>query len=204
MSKFERVLWTFLAGQPISMVDVDKDMMAMIPGPISSGEKGLGDSDTRVDDQTNLPQAFQSMSETFGLVRTRIDIKDDHPNGRISTARRPVHDRLEVRTIGVDTRNQRAARLWFSGSDEELWEYIHEKGNGFSEGLKHTKFLQTRRSLVDDCKLRHVVAASIHRETRPTCTIAEAGDGARLTRERERERERESRAGPRFSSSSAT
>jgi hypothetical protein len=107
MGGYERVLWTFPAGQPVSMADVDKDAMAMIPGPISAGEKGLGHSDTRVDDQSNLPRSFQSMSETFGLVRPRIDITDDdNPKGRISTDRRPVHDRLELRIIGVDTHNQ--------------------------------------------------------------------------------------------------
>ena len=112
MSKVERVLWTFLAGQPVSMADVDKDAMAMIPGPISSGEKGLGHSDTRVDDQSNLPRSFQSMSETFGLARPRANITDDdYPNGRISTDRRPVHDRLELRITGVDTHtiNERRA-----------------------------------------------------------------------------------------------
>ena len=47
----KEVLWTFMAGQPVRIEEIDRQIRSLIPGPISFGERDLTRSDLRPDDQ---------------------------------------------------------------------------------------------------------------------------------------------------------
>ena len=186
LGSLQRALWTLIAGQPIRTADIDKYLKGVVLGPVSQGEKRLSNSDLRTDDQRHIARSLQSQSETFGRLRARVDIKDDqNPRGQMTMGRCLERDLSEWRTMGVDTANERAARLWYSGTKDELWAYMHEKGNARSQNLKDTTFFQNRKDLSKDDHTRHVVAAQWHLETWPVVTADDPDASKVLTKGRE-------------------
>ena len=186
MTEYEKVLWTFLAGQPIKTAESDWYIQGVTPGPISMGERKLTRSDMRTDDQHHFGRLLQAQSESFGLARTLNSFAGGTgPDGRLTTSRSLVRDRSELRTIGSDTVDQRAARLCYTGDEADLWEYIHERCNGESDNLRDTTFFQTRKDLTNDDHLRHVVPAQWHLETWPHATHDVEDPASKLTKDRE-------------------
>ena len=124
------MLWTFLAGQPMETAEIDRYIRDMAPGPISMGEKKLTRSDMRADDEQRTGRSLQEISDRFGLMRTHNRFAGrSGPGGSYTASRCPDRDSSEMRTVGSDTVNQRAARQRFAGDEGDLWEYIHERGN---------------------------------------------------------------------------
>jgi hypothetical protein len=110
----------------------------------------------------------------------------DAESSRFIAGRRLERDQSELRTLGSDTMNQRAVRLVYSGTQDELWEFMHEQGNEKSSNLKDTTFFQTRKDLTNDMHVRHMVPAQVHVETWPQATADVSNPEARLTREQGR------------------